>query len=356
MNAVHVVMPGDVDDATVPSGGNIYDRRLCRGLADLGFDVREMAVRGAWPRPDDAAREKLALSLAALPDDALVVADGLVACGVPEVIVPQGARLRLVVLVHMPLADDTGLRPEVARELDVRERRTLHAAAAVVTTSVWAARGLAARHGLPESRVHVASPGTDRAPLSPGTDGASRLLCVASVSSLKGQDLLVRALSTLTDLPWTCDLVGSLSRDPAYAADVRRLIDRYGLGDRVRLVGPLTGAMLAAVYTVADLMVLASRAETYGMVAAEALARGIPVLAPALGGLPDTVGSAPGGDVPGLLVPPGDAAALAHALRRWLGEPQLRDWLRTSARERREELTGWEATAHLMAGVLKESA
>lgn len=356
MTTVHVVVPGDVDDPALPSGGNIYDRRLCLGLTDLGFDVRRLDVPGAWPRPEAAGRETLARALAALPDGALVVADGLVACGVPEVVGPEASRLRLVVLVHMPLADDTALAPDVARELDVRERETLRAATAVVTTSVWSARRLAVRHGLAEGRVHVVTPGTDRMPLAPGTDGASRLLCVASVSSLKGQDLLVRALATLTDLPWTCDLVGSLTRAPAYAADLRRLIDRCGLGDRVRFAGPLTGALLTAVYTVADLVVLASRAETYGMVAAEALAHGIPVLAPAVGGLPGTVGHAPGGEVPGLLVPPGDAAALARALRRWLGEPQLRAGLRAAARDRRTELAGWGATAHLMAGVLKESA
>jgi glycosyltransferase involved in cell wall biosynthesis len=355
VNTVHVVVPGDVDDPALPSGGNTYDRRLCAGLADLGFGVCPLAVPGAWPRPRAAEREALARALAALPDGALVVADGLVACGVPEVIGPEASRLRLVVLVHMPLADDPALAPGVACELDVRERETLRAATAVVTTSAWAARRLTGRHGLDESRVHVVTPGTDRAPLAPGTDGASRLLCVASVSPVKGQDLLVRALATLTDLPWTCDLVGSPARAPAYAADLRRLIDRYGLGDRVRFAGPLTGALLSAVYTVADLVVLASRAETYGMAAAEALARGIPVLAPAVGGLPGTVGRAPGGEVPGLLVPPGDAAALARALRRWLGEPQLRAGLRAAARDRRAELAGWEATAHLMAGVLKEA-
>ena len=356
MNVVQVLMPGDVDDPAVPSGGNTYDRRVCRGLADLGFEVREILVRGAWPRPEAAARTELARSLAALPDGAVVVADGLVACGVPEVAVPQSGRLRLVVLVHMPLADDTGRAPRIAAELDVRERETLRAAMAVVTTSPATARRLAERHGLAAGRVHVVPPGTDPAPLAPGTDGASRLLCVASVSSLKGHDLLVRALATVTDLPWTCVCAGSLTRAPAYVADLRRLVDRLGLDSRVRFTGPLTGDRLASAYAAADLAVLASRAETYGMAAAEALARGVPVLAPEVGGLPGTLGRTPGGDVPGLLVPPGDAAALARALRHWLGEPQLRDRLRDAARRRRTDLPGWETTAHLLAGVLKESA
>lgn len=356
MSEVYVLMPGDVDDVTAPSGGNTYDRRMCRSLADLGFQVHEVTVRGGWPRPGAAAREELARSLAALPDGAVTVADGLVACGLPEVVVPQAGRLRLVVLVHMPLAGDTGLRPHVAADLDGRERETLRAARTVVTTSRWAARRLVEHHGLAEDRVRVAPPGTDPAPLAPGTDGASRLLCVASVSSLKGHDLLVRALATLGDLAWTCVCAGSLSRDPGYAEELRLLVARFGLDDRVRLVGPLIGEALAAAYAAADLVVLASRAETYGMVAAEALARGIPVLAPAVGGLPDTLGRTLDGDVPGVLVPPGDAAAIANALRRWLGEPRLRDRLRTSARLRRTVLPDWESTAYLLAGVLKEAA
>jgi glycosyltransferase involved in cell wall biosynthesis len=337
VNTVHVVLPGDVDDATVPSGGNIYDRRLCERL-----DVRELPIIGTWPRPDDLARTRLARALDALPDGTVVLADGLVACGVPEILVPRARRLRLAVLVHMPLADETGLAPDVAAELDLRERETLRAAAAVVTTSRWAARRLAAHHGL-AAKVHVVQPGTDPAPLAPGTDGASRLLCVASVTPLKAQDLLAEALATVEE-PWELVCAGALSRAPAYVKRLRDLVVRRDL--LVRLTGPLTGKELDAAYAEADLVVLASRAETYGMVVAEALARGIPVLATDVGGVPDTLGGA------GLLVPPGDATALAGALRRWLGDPGLRDRLRAAARHRRTELAGWDTTARLMAGVL----
>ncbi|GAA3747765.1 glycosyltransferase family 4 protein [Salinactinospora qingdaonensis] len=348
---VHVVLPGDVDDPTVPSGGNTYDRRVCQGLAAQGWRVDEIAAPGAWPHPDPTARAALARRLAALPDGDPVLLDGLVACAAPDVVVAQTTRLRPVVLVHLPLADETGLPPTVAADLHAREHATLRAASAVVATSPWAARRLVDRHELPENRVHVAPPGTDPAPPAPGTDGASRLLCVAALTPTKGHDLLIEALATLTDLPWSCVCVGSRRRAPAYAARLRDRIDHLGLDARVSLPGPSSGDHLAAHYAAADLVVLASRAETYGMVVTEALARGVPVLATNVGGLPDTLGYAPDGSRPGMLVPP-ETPALADALRRWLGEPELRHQLRGAARRRRGMLGGWQQTAQRLAEVL----
>lgn len=353
VSSVYAVLPGDVDDVTMPSGGNAYDRLVCHGLAATGRPVHEIAIPGTWPQPDAAARVELARSLAVLPDGAIVLLDGLVACGIPEVVVPQARRLRLAVLVHLPLGDETGLAPALAADLDTRERETLRAASAVVATSPWAARRLIDHHGLAAGRVHVVTPGTDAAPLAPGADGASRLLCVASVTPRKGQDLLVEALAAVADLPWSCVCVGPLRRDPAYVARLRKLIRQHDLGDRVRLAGPQTGERLATTYAAADLVVLPSRAETYGMVVTEALARGIPVLATAVDGVPETLGHAPNGDVPGILVPPGDPAALAAALRRWFGDDELRRRLRISARHRRGMLKGWGETSRRMAAVLE---
>ncbi|MFJ9852243.1 glycosyltransferase family 4 protein [Streptomyces sp. NPDC101150] len=350
---VHFVLPGDVDDPAAPSGGNTYGRRVRQGLPAAGWRVRPYAVPGRWPRPEPAARGELARRLAALPDGALVLLDGLVACGVPEVIAPEAARLRMAVLVHLPLADETGLAPDVAGELDARECRTLHAVRAVVATSRWAARQLAARHGLAADRVHVAAPGVDPAPLAPGTDGATRLLCVAAVTPRKGHGRLMDALADVADLSWSCDCVGGVRTDPGFVGQLRSKAAELGLADRVRLVGPRAGAELAASYAAADLLVLASYAETYGMVVTEALARGIPVLATAVDGVPEAVGRAPDGSVPGLLVPSGDPAALAGALRDWLGDPAVRRRLKISARGRRAMLEGWETTSHSLAGVLE---
>ena len=352
LRAMHFVMPGGVDDPTMPSGGNVYDARVSLDLPGFGWQVHKHAIDGSWPQPEAPARAELARTLADLADDTVVLLDGIVACAVPEIVIPEAERLRLVVLVHLPLGDETGLTPALAADLDARERRTLRSVPAVVATSEWAARRLVAHHGLAPDRVHVAAPGADIAPLASGTDGVSRLLCVASVTPRKGQHRLVEALAAVTDLPWTCVLVGGLDHDPEYVAGLRALIDQHGLGDRLQLAGPRSGAALDASYASADLMVLTSYAETYGMAVTEALARGIPVLATDVGGLPEAVGRAPDGGVPGLLVPPENPAALAAELRGWFGEADVRRRLKAAARARRASLGGWAATARSLSGVM----
>jgi glycosyltransferase involved in cell wall biosynthesis len=352
LRSVHFVLPGGVDDPAAPSGGNAYDRRISLDLAGFGWQVHQHAVDGDWPHPGAAARMELARVLRELPDGTVVLLDGLVACGVPEIVVPEAERLSLAVLVHLPLGDETGLDPAMAAELDAKERAVLRAVPAVIATSDWAVRRLVSHHGLAPDRVHVAAPGADIAPLASGTDGVSRLLCVAAVTPRKGQHRLVEALATVTDLPWSCAFVGGLGHDPAYVAGLRVLIRKYGLQDRLHLAGPQAGAQLDASYASADLMVLASYAETYGMAVTEALARGIPVLATDVGGLAEAVGRAPDGGMPGILVPPEDPAALAAELRGWFGEADVRRRLKAAARGRRAALDGWATTARSLAGVL----
>jgi glycosyltransferase involved in cell wall biosynthesis len=125
-----------------------------------------------------------------------------------------------------------------------------------------------------------------------------------------------------------------------------------GLDDRVTLAGALTGADLAAAYANADLLVLPSRHETYGIVASEALARGVPVLATDVGGVRESLGVAGEGAVPGLLVPPDEPAAMAAALRDWLSSEEQRTRLRHLAAERRSTLEGWDVAAAAVEDVL----
>src|SRR5580693_5854130 len=182
------------------------------------------------------------------------------------------------------------------------------------------------------------------------------MICVGVLSRHKGQDLLVEALADLADRDWHCVLAGSLDRDPDFVEQLQARITRLGYGRRVRLSGVLTGAALSHAYATADLLVAPSRAETYGMTVTEALAHGLPVIAAAVGGLPEALGCTADGTRPGQLIPPGDPAALAAALADWLGDERHRYRLRAAARQRRSTLCGWEQTTQEIANALKEKS
>ena len=351
MTPVHFVVPEGIDDPARPSGGNAYDRQVCRGLAESGWPVRVHAVPGAWPQPDRTAYAALDGVVRRIPDGAVALLDGLVASTAPEVLVPQASRLRLVPLVHMPLGQSAA-----DADARTRERAVLSVSASVVTTSAWGRRMLLELYSLPGERVHVAEPGVDSAPVAPGTSAGGSFLCVAAVTPGKGHDVLLTALATLTELAWDCRCVGSVKRDSGFAEALRRRILEEGLEGRMRLTGPRTGVELERTYATADLLVLPSRAETYGMVVTEALARGMPVVASDVGGVSEALGHGADGIRPGLLVPPDDPAALAAALGTWLGDADVRRAWRRAARARRASLFGWSTTTSVLARVLAEVA
>jgi glycosyltransferase involved in cell wall biosynthesis len=204
--------------------------------------------------------------------------------------------------------------------------------------------------------VHVAHPGVDAAPAAPGTPDGGRLLCVAAVTPGKGHDLLLAALRHIAPLPWRCACVGAQSAAPTFVAQLRRLARASGLDARFLLAGPQTGSDLDAAYAEADALVLASRAETYGMVVNEALSRGVPVIAADVGGVREALGTTAGCTPPGLLAPAGDVTALADILRLWLTDANRRDALRAAALQRRVGLTGWSETADRVGRLLLEVA
>jgi glycosyltransferase involved in cell wall biosynthesis len=344
---LHVVVPDGIEDPARPSGGNTYDRRLCRGLENLGWTAHMRPVTGDWPTAGEKARQALGEALASIPDDSVVMVDGLVASAVPEVVVPASARLRLVLLMHMPL----GARHDASFE---QEREVARSVAVVVTTSEWTRQWLLSAYRLDPASVHVAHPGVDLAEPATGSGTGRNLLCVGAVTAWKGHDVLLAALSGLADQDWRCVCVGSLTKAPDFVDGLFHDIKTAGLDDRFELAGPRTGRELEVAYAAADLLVLPSHGETYGMVVTEALARGLPVLATRVGGVPEALGVTPDGRRPGMLVPPDDVPALADSLRRWLCDPDLRQGLRDAADRRRTGLRGWSETADQVAGVLVE--
>jgi glycosyltransferase involved in cell wall biosynthesis len=249
----------------------------------------------------------------------------------------------------MPLATALDTRHDASAQRS--ERVVLRAATGVVVTSEWTRQQVLSRYEIPASRVHVARPGVDRV-AAPARPVRGDLICVGTLGRHKGQDLLVEALAELGDLDWHCVLAGPLDRDPDFVDQLRTRITRLGYGHRVRLTGVLTGAVLSHAYTTADLFVAPSRSETYGMAVTEALAHGLPVIAAAVGGLPEALGCGTDGTRPGRLIPPGDPAALAAAIGDWLGDERHRHRLRAAARKRQSNLRGWEQTAQEVANAL----
>ena len=357
VRAAHVVVPDSIDDPARPSGGNSYDRRILRELAAAGWQLTEHPVAGSWPRPEAAEVSALGRLLAGIPDGAVTLLDGLIASTVPGLLVPAASRLRLVVLVHLPLGMPQPDGTEPDPDTIAGEAAVLAAATGVLTTSGWTRERLLELYPqLPPDAVQVAEPGADPAALVTGSAGGGELLCVAAVTRGKGHDVLLAALAGVAELPWRCGWVGSLDREPDFVARLRGQAVSTGLAERIQLRGPLTGTALGQAYAAADALVLASRAETYGMVVTEALAHGLPVLATAVGGLPAALGRTADGRRPGLLVPAGDPAALSTALRDWLTDAELRQRLRLAARDRRSTLTGWAATGELIGRVLSAAA
>jgi glycosyltransferase involved in cell wall biosynthesis len=346
---VHVVVPEGFDNPGQPTGGNIYDRRVCAGLSEAGWDVVVMPVAAAFPVPGPAARADLARIVSAIPDGETALIDGLIASPTAPQLLRHAGRIRMTVLLHMPLATALDTHHDASAERS--ERAVLRAAAGVVVTSEWTRQQVLSRYEIPACRVHVAEPGVDR-PMGPSRPVPGRLICVGTLGRHKGQDLLIEALADLGDLDWQCVLAGSLDRDPDFVQHLEARITRLRYSDRVRLPGVLTGAALAQAYATADLLVAPSRSETYGMTVTEALAYGLPVLAAAAGGLPEALGASTDGTRPGQLIPPGDPAALAAALRDWLGDEHHRRRLRAAARQRRSTLRGWEQTAQDIANAL----
>ena len=340
---LHFIVAGDPDQRT---GGYLYDAHIVAQLRRLGWQVTVKGLAGRFPAVDAQARRAMDAALSRLADNSLVVIDGLALGGLPEVVLPHARRLHLLALVHHPLADEGGFAPAQQRHVEALERHALSAMRGVITTSHFSARRIA-QMGRVDARIEVVEPGVEARPLAAADHTPPRLLCVASLTPRKGHELLVEALAMVADLDWQCDCIGSLTRDAEHAARVHAAITAHGLAVRMRLQGELDDAALRAAYTDADLFVLASHYEGYGMVVTEAVGAGLPVLCTTGGALRDTLPPEAG-----IAVPAGDVTALAAALRHLLSHPEARLDLRDGARRARTQLTDWEQAGRRFASAL----
>jgi glycosyltransferase involved in cell wall biosynthesis len=340
----------DRDD---PTGGNVYNRALVAELPALGVNVRLHRLAGPWPEGDASSHMKLARALRAEP---ACLVDGIVGCGSPEVVAAAiDSGHAVTVLVHLPISDEVGLEPMQRQRYAALEAKTVQVATGVLCSSRWSAAELSRRYG--RSDVGVAIPGVTAVPVARGSQdsGPPRILTVASLTPTKDQLTLVHALAQLADLQWTADLIGSDQADPDYADRLRSEIVAAGLRDRILVPGVLAGSVLDQKWDAADVLVLPSQIETYGLVVVEALARGIPAVVTAGTGAIEALqegATKHSSATPGTSVPAGDSAGLAAVLRRWLGEPMLRRAWRQAALARRDTLPGWQQTAQAVLAYL----
>ncbi len=342
---LHFVHPGPVTRRT---GGTIYDCRMADMLRAAGRTVVLHELDGDFPHCGAATEDAAGRLLAAFPDGARVVTDGLALPAFRRSLAAHARRLRVSALVHHPLADETGLEAAARRRLFDTERQALRHAGAVIVPSAAMGRRLA-DFDVPSERLCVVPPGTDPAPRATG--GASdrlSLLCVASITPRKGHLTLFAALERCRDLDWQLTCAGPTALDTACWDQVKAAVARHGLGDRVAFTGTRTGRALEALYAGADLFVLASAYEGYGMAFAEAMARGLPVVASGAGAVAETVPEAAG-----FLVPVGDVGALAAALRRVLADPAVRRAKADAAWAAGQALPDWPEAARRFAAALE---
>lgn len=345
MSPVRLLVAGDPAQYT---GGYLYDTHIAEGLDTLGCAVDVIGLAGRFPDADAVAAQALDRALAVSAGGALVVIDGLALGGLPDVLARHAGRLCVVALVHHPLADEWGIAPALAQRFRDSERRALALARHVIVTSPTTARHLVAAYGVDAARISTVEPGVDRLPAATRQPNpVPLLLCVATLVPRKGHAVLVDALARLRDLPWQCELIGG-ERDPACARAVRAAIAAHGLQDRVMLRGAVAPQDLSAAYGRADVFVLPSWYEGYGMAVTEALAHGLPVVTTTGGALAETLPPAAG-----LAVSPGDSVALADALRRVLSDAALRERLARGARAAALTLPTWAGAARQFLGVLQ---
>ena len=339
-------IPGDIE---IRSGGSGYDRRMIAELRATGWTVEHLQLPGGFPEPSESELAETAEKFAAIADGSLVLIDGLAFGAMPGIAMQEATRLRLVALVHHPLALESGIPAAVAERLRKSEMTALAAAKGVVVTSPSTARTLVSQFRVAPDLVRVAVPGTEPAkPASGSTVGNGvMILSVGSLTQRKDHAALISALARISDRPWQCRIAGSDDMDRQCAADLRRQIEACGLTDRIILTGVLDDVEVE--YTQADIFALASRYEGYGMAFAEAMVRGLPIVGCRGGAIPDLVT-----DDAGILVEPGDIAGLTEALAVMIDQPERRQAYSAGALAVGQRLPDWPATAKVLSDFLEE--
>jgi glycosyltransferase involved in cell wall biosynthesis len=350
-----LLFPGDPETVT---GGFLYDRTIRDLLIGQGHDVRTLVLDGPFPQSDSQRNADLikqaSTALHDAPTGHPLVIDGLALGGFGEAVAPLAANRPLIGLVHHPLALETGLPYEVADQFRRTEKAALAQCVGVIATSETTRDTLLAQFDVAQKACAAVPPGVAPFPkerINRGTDGLVRLLSVGTLIPRKGHTDTLNALSGLTYLDWTLDIIGDDQLDLETAAEIRSIIADNNLQSRVTIHGKLPVDALQAFFGRADLFVLAARYEGYGMAFAEAVAAGLPVIGTTGGAIPRTV---PEGC--GLLVPPGDVAALQSALTTMIGDPKMLARHAERSRQAAQSFADWPQRAQEFASAVAQFA
>ncbi len=344
--ALDFAIPGDMATLT---GGYGYNRRLIAGLEARGRNVRVLGLPDCFPdlTVGAAVAARAALSAAHAP----LMVDSLALCALPPEIAAALPH-PLIALVHHPLGLENGLSPALAAHLVSNERAVLALCDHVLVTSAMTAARLVVDFGVEPCHISVAEPGTDARSRAQGSGRTAQqgplLVAAGSVVPRKGHDILVAAMARLPHMVWSLDIIGSLTRDPACASKLQAQISANSLGSRITLRGEYAPETLAAAMARADIFVMPSLYEGFGMALTEALAAGLAVVSSDGGALAATL---PQGA--GLMVAAGDVQALAAALARVIGDAPLRSRFAEAAWLAGQTLPGWDDTVNKVAAMLQ---
>ncbi len=345
------MFPGDLN---TPTGGYRYDREIIRGLQKNGWDVSLIGLEGDYPDPSDADKLLALEALGEVGEAALVIVDGLALGVLPELAQKIADHSSLIALVHHPLFLESGIDPQLATALRASETEALAHAEHVIVTSPSTQTTLVSQMNVPVDKISIVLPGIERPDLAEVThcsrraDAGTRLLCVGSLVPRKGQLHLVEALGQLKHLSWHLDMIGETRFDPEYAQQVRSQIERYDLEDRVQVRGGIPKAELSDFYQSADIFVLPTYYEGYGMAFAEAMSYGLPIISSGDGAVTSTVPA-----TAGLHVEAGDPIALGEAIARLLTHDDLRCELAKGALSAAQALPSWSDSAKAFACTLE---
>jgi D-inositol-3-phosphate glycosyltransferase len=372
-----LVQPGSGD-----SGGmNVYVREVASALAQAGLDCTTYTRRDRPGLATEVAVEPghrvvhIDAGLFDLPKEALAAELDQFTAGVldhvrrgPGVDVVHGNYWLSGVVGHrlkheldVPLvatfhtlarvkAEGGDLEPEWR---DRAEAEVIGCSDAICVSCPEEERQFRRLYGTPTGRIEIVPPAVEHAFFAPGHRGGARtaiglapdrplVLFVGRLQPLKGPDVAIQALAGLSHRDAALAIVGGASGAEGHeeTAHARRLVDELGLGDRVLFIEPQPHHILSSYYRAADVVIVPSRSESFGLVALEAAACGVPVVASAVGGLLNIVHDG----VTGWLIEGRDPGRYARAIDRVLDDPAGAAAMGAAAAVRARRYT-WSFTA-----------